>query len=342
MKRWWICGGVMVFLGVLFQALARNVAGFGQWYATAIYPVWVGTIGRFFGLFPFSVIEIIIYLSIPLFLYVGIRWIRRPMRILTACFMVVSSLFLSYTLNCGINYYRQPFSAYLDFQVRESSVEELKELCSYLTDQVNELVEERDYSRFYGNEEKLAREAMYNLGRQYEPLSGYYPRPKGFLFSQVLSIQQLSGIYIPFTVEANYNKDVTTYNIPLTACHELSHLKGFMREDEANFIGYLASIQSPSAEMKYGGYLLGWIYANNSLAGIDREAYHENYQRLDARAREELAENSRFWSQYEGKIAEAANQINDTYLKINSQQDGVRSYGRVTDLMLAYFREQKN
>ena len=29
------------------------------------------------------------------------------------------------------------------------------------------------------------------------------------------------------------------YNIPHTICHELSHLKGYMREDEANFIGYL-------------------------------------------------------------------------------------------------------
>ena len=35
-----------------------------------------------------------------------------------------------------------------------------------------------------------------------------------------------------------------------------------------------------------------------------------------------------------------SNQLNDAYLKINSQADGVKSYGRVVDLMLAYARKQ--
>ena len=41
-----------------------------------------------------------------------------------------------------------------------------------------------------------------------------------------------------------------------------------------------------------------------------------------------------------GKAAEVSNQLNDAYLKINSQADGVKSYGRVVDLMLAYARKQ--
>ena len=51
-----------------------------------------------------------------------------------------------------------------------------------------------------------------------------------------------------------------------------------------------------------------------------------------------LTANNRFWDQYEGKIAEAATQANDTYLKMNNQEEGVKSYGRVVDLMLAYYR----
>ncbi|MEI3187265.1 MAG: DUF3810 family protein [Lachnospiraceae bacterium] len=42
--------------------------------------------------------------------------------------------------------------------------------------------------------------------------------------SEILSIQQLSGIYSPFTVEANYNRAMTDYNIPHTICHELSSI----------------------------------------------------------------------------------------------------------------------
>ena len=61
---------------------------------------------------------------------------------------------------------------------------------------------------------------------------------------------------------------------------------------------------------------------------------------LDERAWVDLRGNNEFWARYDGKAAEVSNQLNDTYLKINSQADGVKSYGRVVDLMLAYARKQ--
>ena len=35
---------------------------------------------------------------------------------------------------------------------------------------------------------------------------------------------------------------------------------------------------------------------------------------------------------------DAKETVNDTYLKANGQTDGVRSYGRMVDLLLAYYR----
>ena len=55
---------------------------------------------------------------------------------------------------------------------------------------------------------------------------------------------------------------------------------------------------------------------------------------------EDIYANNAFWESYEGKIAEAADKINDTYLKANHQTDGVKSYGRVVDLMLAFRRSR--
>ena len=131
------------------------------------------------------------------------------------------------------------------------------------------------------------------------------------------------------------------YNIPHTMCHELSHLKGFMREDEANFIGYLACIASENPAFQYSGYLTGWVYAGNALAEADMETYVQLHGKLCESARMDLRENSVFWERYEGKVAEAANQWNDTYLKMNNQADGVKSYGRMVDLMLAYRKAEK-
>ena len=60
---------------------------------------------------------------------------------------------------------------------------------------------------------------------------------------------------------------------------------------------------------------------------------------LSPKAAQDLKWNNQFWDQYDGKVAEASTQLNDRYLKAHSQEDGVRSYGRMVDLMLAYYRE---
>ncbi len=180
---------------------------------------------------------------------------------------------------------------------------------------------------------------MKGLGEEFSDLSGFYPMPKPLLVSSILSVQQLCGIYSPFTVEANYNRDMPLYNIPHTICHELSHLKGFMREDEANFIGYMACIRSDDPVFNYSGYLMGWVYAGNALAAADWDAYMELRDRLPQKALTDLAYNNAFWDSYDSKVAQAATKVNDTYLKLQDQEDGVKSYGRVVDLMLAYYRK---
>lgn len=343
-------GGILFGAAFLLQLLARNMRGFGQWYAVTVYPFLTGTLGRLTGLLPFSVAELGLYGLIIFCVVYGGRNIQKPKKLFSGTFLLTGALFFSYTVNCGINYYRQPFSASLEFKVQPSSKEELAQLCRYLTKRVNENIpdaipegEENEGHSHFPNLSVLNNEgvkSMKALGDIYPGLDGFYPRPKGILISQILSYQQLSGIYSPFTIEANYNKDMTDYNIPHTICHELSHLRGYMREDEANFIGYLACINSDMKEFRYSGYLAGWIYAGNALARTDMTTYRELIGSLDPQVLLDLNANNLFWDQYEGKVAETANKVNDTYLKANSQTDGIQSYGRVVDLMLAYYRDE--
>ena len=255
-------------------------------------------------------------------------------------------LLCTYTVNCGINYYAAPFSSYAGMQTEMYTKEELEKLCEFLLEQVNDLAESGAEVSYRDNRKewrlegvRAMQQAAGRRGGQFACLDGYYPQPKEVAVSWILSVQQLCGVYSPFTVEANFNGDMPDYNIPHTICHELSHLKGFMREDEANFIGYLACISSENPAFRYSGYLSGWVYAGNALAQADVERYLELWEKLDKRAVEDLRENHVFWDRYEGRVAEAANQWNDTYLKMNDQEDGVKSYGRVVDLMLAYYKQ---
>lgn len=184
---------------------------------------------------------------------------------------------------------------------------------------------------------RTGQRAMEKLGQRYRRLSGHYPYPKPILNTWILSVQQTTGVYSPFTVEANYNRDIAYYDIPFTICHELSHLRGYMQEEEANFIGVLATIGEDDLYFNYSGYVSAWVYAGNALARIDSTAFATLYARINAHTRQDMLYNNAYWKQFEGKPAEAHEQLNDAYLKMQGQASGVRSYGHVTDHMLEYF-----
>ncbi len=331
-------GSCLVISAGGMQILARKAAGTGTWYAHHVYPVLVEPWGRIMGLFPFSVVEIGLYLlSVGSMAYVGWFW-RKPKRVASRGIFVGGLLLFLYTANCGINYYADSFAKTAGLETGLYSREELIRLCEFLLEKVNETAVPEGYQ---GNERAWKAEgvqAMKGLGETYPALAGFYPMPKEVAVSWILSVQQLTGIYSPFTIEANFNGSIPNYNIPHTICHELSHLKGFMREEEANFIGYLACVNSDQPAFRYSGYLTGWVYAGNALAREDWEAYVKLQEGLCDQARADLVKNNEFWNQYEGKVAEVANQMNDVYLKINDQKDGVKSYGRMVDLMLGYYK----
>ena len=189
---------------------------------------------------------------------------------------------------------------------------------------------------------KLGQEAMERLGARFSRLSGHYPFPKPLINSWILSIQQVTGVYSPFTIEANYNRDIPYYDIPFTICHELSHLRGYMQEEEANFIAVLATIGSGDLYFNYSGYVSAWVYAGNALAKNDREKFSELYMKINPYTRQDMMYNNEFWDRYDTKVAEVHEEINDAYLKYNGQTQGVKSYGHVVDLMLTYFSENRS
>lgn len=341
---------ILLAAGMFLQIISRTVDGFGQWYSVNIYPILVGTIGRILGVFPFSVSEMGIYVLIVGIICMFVYSIRKK------CFrdfginilLLAAVLFFLYCANCGVNYYRTSFAESAGFEAEKYSVEDLKETCMWLTKEVNywagkvERVNQASHEdncvmELVVDEAKEAVCAMESLGEIYPELSGFYPQPKGLLIHQILSVQHISGIYSPFTIEANYNTGMTDYNIPFTACHELSHLRGFMQEEEANFIAFLACTKSEIADFGYSGYLLGWINCMNLLYRTDYEAWEEIRPMLSAVVEADLKANSAFWDKYDGKVAEVADQINDTYLKANGQEEGVESYGRMADLIVIYY-----
>ena len=341
-------GGILLTAGVVLQLAARQMPDFSQWYATKIYPLLVEGVGRISSIVSFSLVEILLYALIVTLILMIVSSIRKKQisNLFANIFLIATVLFFLYCSNCGVNYYRDSFAEQEGFDAENYSIEELKETCEWLTKEVNywsSCVERDDEGVMYlrVDEREEAVKVMKKLGVIYPELAGYYPKPKALLNHWILSVQKLSGVYSPFTIEANYNAEMVDYNIPLTVCHELSHLRGFMQEEEANFIAFLACCQSETADFQYGGYMLAWIHCMNLLYRMDYDAWEEIRRNLLEEIEPDLKANSAFWDQYDGAVAEVADQINDTYLKANGQSDGVESYGRMADLVVIYYQNKK-
>ena len=361
-KRPILLWGGLFCITILLNGMARLVPGFAEWYAVHIYPLWVGSLGRLCSPLPFSLSEMMLLAGVllaALWIVAAVRNLVRGLRrgilqkpcrfwckILVTGGKILVVIFFLYTINCGINYHRLTFSQREGFVMRESTVDELAKLCLELTAEINEaalyiLVDENGGFVAESDVEERAREAMQAAAVSYPELSGYYPKAKEVKNSWILSYQQLQGVYSPFTIESNYNRDMPDYNKPHTICHELSHLKGFMREDEANFIAYLACRASEWVDFQYSGSMMAYVYSTNALYREDRELYREIRSQLCEQANRDLKLHSAFWDAYDGKVAEVSDKVNDTYLKVNAQEYGTKSYGRMVDLLLALKRTER-
>lgn len=166
-------------------------------------------------------------------------------------------------------------------------------------------------------------------------------RPKEIRVSAVLSYLGISGVHAPFTAEPNVNMDIPDSELPSTASHEMAHHMGFAREDEANFIGYLACRNHPDVDFRYSGVLGGTQYCLAALSGADRRVASDLYEALSDEVRRDWKAESDFWLGYETPVRKISTRVNDAYLKSQGQTAGVQSYGRMVDLLIADHRQQE-
>ena len=78
------------------------------------------------------------------------------------------------------------------------------------------------------------------------------------------------------------------------------------------------------------------ILSGNALYKADSEAYLRITSTYGEAIWRDLENYDAYWSAFDGEVQESADKRNDAYLKHNSQQSGILSYGEAVDLMLAY------
>ncbi|MTI96780.1 MAG: DUF3810 domain-containing protein [Firmicutes bacterium] len=343
--------------------LILNAARFSQLvetvYARSLYRWLISPLSRFTGIFPFSVAEV---LAIALGIWLLYKLVRAAIslyrarrlnwyalgRQLTRLGVGALVVYVVFNLMWGLNYHRSSFAELSGLPVEPASTEELAVLAEELVHMANALREQvtedeqgvMTLSTDIRGMFNRAQAGFDNAAKLYPELGGNFGRPKGVYFSRFLSLSGISGIYIPFTGEANVNIDIPHMLLPATTIHEMAHQRGFAREDEANYIGWLASRLHPDPDFQYSGTMLAMIHTMRALYQHDPERNMEIRELYSPGVARDLRDWSAYWAQFEGPVERVSTRMNDTYLRANRQSDGVQSYGRMVDLLLAEFRGQ--
>jgi hypothetical protein len=249
-----------------------------------------------------------------------------------------------------MNYNSVPFKIQAGYEIKRTDVEILKSLCIFLRkkalDARSNLAESKNGvikdNRDIDEILSLSTTGYDKLGKNYDFLDGYIVPPKKAILSDLMSYEQISGIFPIVYTESIVNANAPIYSIPHTACHELSHQLGFMQEDEANFIGFLACIYNEDPLYVYSGYYSAFTSAMNQLYKYDRNAWTEILSQTDVGIYNDMVNENNFWKSYQKKapfIAELSENINNKYLQANNIKDGTHSYGRMVDLLISHYKE---
>ncbi len=369
-----VCGGLALF-SVGVYLLCRYVFPsdkISEFYTDKLFYYISWPIKKVIAYFPFSVAEIALYASIAVILFWFINMLVGTVRAGRRCYIrkkqnvpiegfsllqplvqlvlrlssFICVIVSAFVLFGGINYTSLTFSEKAGYELEEADVDQLSQLCRLLSAraaaarltlalEADGTINENyaDYNPFRLIDDAL--DAYQNLPEEYAYLKRDYPRAKLAVSSPVMSNIHITGIYPYIIPEAVVNAQTPIMSLPHTICHEMAHQRGFAREDEANYIAYLACIHSDNPLFVYSGYYTAFTYAMDQLYLYDQKSWQEISSATASGIWLDNLEESNFWQQYQTVSSEFTGSVNDTYLTVMDVDDGVHSYGRMIDLILA-------
>lgn len=373
---------ILLLIAACELLLAWRVKGFSDFYVRYIFPYYGATYGRVTGLFGFSVGELLLYFAVVYTVFTVVVWIMRFVafvcrkekfkalsRINSKIFFRIAAFIVIVQIqNCFVLYHTTPLYEGTPVASYEATREDLIDLRETLAKRANELATQFERNSrgeiiYDADIESLAKITMQGIGEEavlrinaseeaildnrLRGLSGYYSKPKTFLKSDFFSQQDIKGYYFPFTLEANYNKLMYISNKPATICHELAHLKGFIFEDEANFIAYLACMESNDLLFNYSATLDALSYVSIEVKkelAIEPEIRNSLTNISDVVIADSVFLTEEAWAEVEKDalldtefVSKASEDFLETNLTANGVEDGIVSYSRMVDLLLKYY-----
>lgn len=303
---------------------------------------------------PFSFSEMLVVLMPVIFIIMIVLGWRLIMseqsdkyrRYLAALLSVLCTLYSLFVLTLAPGYKGSPLADKIGLEQKAVSAEELYKTSLWLSEMVDTYIDKVDFDTngesvlpYSLNEmtDKL-NDAYKSLSEKYGFVSDLRSNIKFIVLSEPMTYTHISGVYTYYTGEANLNVNFPDYHLPFTTAHEFAHQRGTAPENEANFVAFLACMESDDPYILYSAYVNMLDYCLDALYSADPDMYYSIYGELDGKLIAEYTAYAEFYSKYrQNIIASVSGAVNDTYLKSQGQHAGSQSYGLVVDLAVAYY-----
>ncbi|MGJ8738642.1 DUF3810 domain-containing protein [Zobellia laminariae] len=332
---------------LLVAWLGSNPEVVETYYSNGIYPVISQFFRVLFGWVPFSVGEILYVLLIVLsirYLYVNRLKIRNfPFQFLRNVVVVLSVFYFTFNLVWGLNYYRKPIAE--NFAIRDSvQTSEVVDLAERLIVKTNQLQFELTTDSTKRVQVPYSRNEIFDKTvNGYEQLQNELPflkyshrSLKKSMFSTLASYMGIGGYLNPFTNEAQVNALTPEFRFPVVSGHEVGHQVGYSKENETNFIGYLVTMKNEDHYFQYSASAYALSYCLSAIRRSDKEKFDELYAKVNVGVQENYRELYEHNLEFVNPFEPIFKSIFSTFLKANQQKDGIKSYGKIVELMVGY------
>jgi len=302
--------------------------------------------------------EVFFALVVVWFTLWSLWYLRRSWRRETRLYNVAKVFFLQilwamgilvpiFMLFWGLNYQRLPLAETLGFDRVPTRAGELESIGLQIVSGVNSNYDMARGPRDSTGERAAPtpRETIYrSIERafQNEPLlkeaaHGEFSNPKALILSRLASWAGVSGFYIPFTGEVTFNEDIPSFDLPMIIAHHKAHQRGYAREDEANFIGYIVCVNSTEPFVRYSGYLHALkVLSVLSKGNVDR--YNELRSRINDGPQADIRERDAFWERRKSAaLGAVARRVFSVYLRVNRVHDGIKNFDEDVPLIIGYY-----
>ena len=346
----WICA---VLLVVVIKIFSLNKNWVEELYTSKFYFFFSKFLRFLFGWIPFSVGDILYLIAGCWLLWKLIKNIRLLFqKRLTGKMVVVKCLnlmlaltfaYIIFNIFWGINYNRKGIANQLGLTGMRYDTSDLIMLQQVLLQKVNS----SKSAVMLANEKYPSKSAMFQKAEDsYKEVQKIYPflqlnnlSVKPSLYSMLGNYLGFTGYYNPFTGEGQVNTTVPKFLQPYITTHEMAHQLGYAKENEANFVGYLAAVNSPDTLFHYSAYFELFLYANREVYYFDSVASKRSIALLSPEIKEDIIELKKFDLAHTSFVEPWITWMYGKYLKLNQQPQGMRSYNAVVGMLIAYYKK---